>query len=210
MPFLISQAFISLVVFVIASGLCAALRRTSAAQRHLIWAAAFASLLVIPLLANLLPASERSTPVQVLMVTSVAAETVLSQDPAQTSSPWRTLLGWTWVIGTALLLLEVVVGVAICAHRRRRAVPYSTDLIESSTADVRISGAVSVPETFGLFRPAILLPEQARNWTADRLQVALLHELVHIKRRDWAVHLMARVAASLFWFNPLCWYAGVR
>ncbi len=37
--------------------------------------------------------------------------------------------------------------------------------------------------------------------------MVLLHELGHIQRRDGLMHLVARAAAAIYWFNPLVWLA---
>ena len=44
----------------------------------------------------------------------------------------------------------------------------------------------------------------------DRRSGALVHELEHVRRGDWAVHLAARVAGTVFWFHPLVWIAFRR
>jgi TonB family protein len=56
----------------------------------------------------------------------------------------------------------------------------------------------------------VLVPPIVRDWAPDRLRLVVLHEFVHIQRHDWAIHVVARIASSLFWFNPLCWYALLR
>ena len=38
----------------------------------------------------------------------------------------------------------------------------------------------------------------------------LAHELAHVARRDWLVHVVAEVARAIYWFNPLFWYACAR
>ena len=35
----------------------------------------------------------------------------------------------------------------------------------------------------------------------------LLHELAHVRRGDVAMHLLARTALALYWWNPLAWFA---
>ena len=62
-----------------------------------------------------------------------------------------------------------------------------------------------MPMTFGVLRPTVLLPEEARAWSGERRRVVLLHELAHVLRGDAATHLLARTALALHWWNPLAW-----
>ena len=62
-----------------------------------------------------------------------------------------------------------------------------------------------MPMTFGVLRPTVLLPEEARAWSDERRRVVLLHELAHVLRGDAATHLLARTALALHWWNPLAW-----
>jgi TonB family protein len=59
--------------------------------------------------------------------------------------------------------------------------------------------------TFGVLRPTVFLPEEARTWSGERRRVVLLHELGHVLRGDAVTHLMARTALALHWWNPLAW-----
>jgi BlaR1 peptidase M56/ankyrin repeat protein len=68
-----------------------------------------------------------------------------------------------------------------------------------------ISPAVAVPVTFGWRRPVVLLPEAARGWEEEQLREALLHELAHVRRHDWALQMIARAVRALHWFDPLVW-----
>jgi beta-lactamase regulating signal transducer with metallopeptidase domain/tetratricopeptide (TPR) repeat protein len=74
-------------------------------------------------------------------------------------------------------------------------------------ADVRllVSSRVTVPVIWGVFRPVLLLPEDAGTWSAERMRVVLLHELAHLKRVDGISLILTRIAVSLFWFHPLAW-----
>jgi hypothetical protein len=70
--------------------------------------------------------------------------------------------------------------------------------------------AVPGPMTFGISRPVIVLPPDAREWSKGELRRALLHELEHIQRGDWLMQIVARTVAALYWFHPLVWSAWRR
>ncbi len=63
----------------------------------------------------------------------------------------------------------------------------------------------------GVLRPTLLLPANSlrrRPRAAD--EHALLHELIHVRRRDLWKDELASLACALFWFNPLVWQAASR
>ena len=64
--------------------------------------------------------------------------------------------------------------------------------------------------TWGVMRPKIILPMTAREWPADRVRAVLGHELAHVRRRDWAVQMLAEFVKCVYWFNPLIWIACRR
>jgi TonB family protein len=72
------------------------------------------------------------------------------------------------------------------------------------------SERVSIPMTAGVRRPVILLPDDAEGWTAERRWVVLAHELLHVRRGDYAFWMVAQLACALYWFHPLVWLAASR
>ena len=56
--------------------------------------------------------------------------------------------------------------------------------------------------TFGISRPVIVLPLDAREWSEAELRRALMHELEHIKRGDWLMQIVARAVAALLLVPP--------
>ena len=64
----------------------------------------------------------------------------------------------------------------------------------------------TIPMTWGIYRPVVLLPSSCAQWNLQRRRVVLLHELAHIQRWDCPAQLVARVACAVYWFNPLAWY----
>jgi TonB family protein len=130
---------------------------------------------------------------------------------------WSIIGLAAWSVGFTLTMAHTAAGLLICVRRRRRAAPMreaedmshstSCELRMRARVEVRSSNEIAVPETFGFRNPVILLPPGANGWTRERLRLVLLHELVHVKGSDWALQMLARITASLFWFNPLTWYA---
>lgn len=64
---------------------------------------------------------------------------------------------------------------------------------------------IGVPATFGLIRPAVLLPTASADWPEARVRAAILHEEAHIRRRDWLWQTLANLFATIHWFNPAAW-----
>lgn len=59
----------------------------------------------------------------------------------------------------------------------------------------------TVPLTYGLLRPVVLLPASLLgDRTAVRL--ALLHELIHVRRYDVGVHVLERFLRAVGWWHP--------
>ncbi len=69
------------------------------------------------------------------------------------------------------------------------------------------SSAASVPMTCGALRPVVILPRSAPSWDAERVRVVLLHELIHVRRKDWLIEIVGQIGRAMYWFNPLMWIA---
>jgi len=62
-------------------------------------------------------------------------------------------------------------------------------------------GFISTSMVLGFVRPVILLPE--KEFSIDELELIFHHELIHWKRGDLFVRLLALIALALNWFNPM-------
>jgi beta-lactamase regulating signal transducer with metallopeptidase domain len=72
----------------------------------------------------------------------------------------------------------------------------------NASAEFRLSSNVDSPVTFGFAAPVILLPERFSSMDA-RFQAAIAcHELLHVRRQDWAHHLAEEVIRAALWFHP--------
>jgi beta-lactamase regulating signal transducer with metallopeptidase domain len=72
------------------------------------------------------------------------------------------------------------------------------------------SERIDMPFACGFWRSTIVLPIGAAQWSDDRRQVVLLHELAHVRRRDLLGQQLGRLACAVYWFHPLVWSAARR
>ncbi|WP_118949520.1 M56 family metallopeptidase [Taibaiella helva] len=69
------------------------------------------------------------------------------------------------------------------------------------------SAAIKVPMAMGHLKPLILLPVGLMTaLPMAEIEAILLHELAHIRRRDYLVNLLQRFTETLFFFNPAVWW----
>lgn len=62
---------------------------------------------------------------------------------------------------------------------------------------------LSTPMTIGVIKPILLLPD--KSYSKKDLNLLLMHEMVHIRRRDSLIKYIQLAALSLHWFNPFCY-----
>lgn len=65
------------------------------------------------------------------------------------------------------------------------------------------SAFIKSPLTLGFLKPVILLPVAAINHLSpQQLEAIILHELAHIKNKDYLVNLVSRFIQTFMYFNP--------
>jgi TonB family protein len=63
------------------------------------------------------------------------------------------------------------------------------------------------PAVWRVWRPTLILPENiASHLDDDELEAIMLHELVHIQRRDNLISDLQLALCALLWFHPLVWF----
>jgi len=150
---------------------------------------------------------------------AATATTVAPEPPTTSTFSWATTLAILWAVGFAVSLAPLVMGLlGISAVRRAGRVLVDeewTGALRAARVGLGLTTPVTliesprarVPMTWGVFHAIVALPESAQDWSPQRRQVVLCHELAHIKRRDFLTQLIARVACAAHWFNPLSWWA---
>ncbi len=136
--------------------------------------------------------------------------------------PWRAAAVLIWLIGVVVLMIPTLVGMVRVRWLGRASSPASADVwaviadrlpVElCPTRAVRLleSEESSMPMTWGIVRPVVLVPARARAWPAWQRRNVLLHELAHVRRNDCLTQLIAQIACAVYWFNPLVWMAANR
>jgi bla regulator protein blaR1 len=202
-------------------------RSSRASVRHLLLTSAFAVLLLLPMATAVVPALRLSIPITAAAPSARAPQNaqlqrrresppptmISSEAPAQIST--RTLLWAIWAIGAVWFIGALVRAVWRLRQLQRTGIPWvqGQAILQSLTnkptgrVTVLLHDDLSVPVTSGFVRPAILLPGDAPEWAQADVCRTLTHELEHVRRGDWIVHLMARAACACYWFHPLVWIA---
>jgi uncharacterized protein (TIGR03435 family) len=70
-----------------------------------------------------------------------------------------------------------------------------------------VSGRVQAPATVGWLRPIVLVPLGAlAGLPAAQMEALLLHELAHIRRHDYLVHIWQSAVEAVFFYHPAVWW----
>lgn len=132
---------------------------------------------------------------------------------------WSSLLVLAWFGGIGVLGLRLLAGQVGIARLSRIAVPVTSPQWRATLREpgmlaglrrVRFfeSAEVATPCTWGILRPAVLLPAEGADWPAEARRQVVIHELAHVRRLDTLTHLASALAVALHWFNPLAWLAS--
>lgn len=200
-------------------------RKLNNTSRHLLWLNGLFCLAVLPFIPFMLTFWQLLWPAN----TALAAQGAWFELPvyaSQFTNPWS--LNWGVVVVVVYLAAAVALlsRLLLATHRlatlRRQSLAATEKKLLTHLAELQhrlnisrkvtlaISTTIESPISYGLFRPQIMLPAQAGEWSESTMTDVLLHELCHIKRLDWLTTLLAYVIASLFWVNPLVWIAARR
>ena len=122
-----------------------------------------------------------------------AAPPAASVNPLQV---WTSIGAWVWVIGAAVMLLYGAASYISLKRKMRTAIRAGDNLYETD--------GVQSPFVLGILKPRIYIP---LDLTGHEREYIILHERVHINRRDHIVKFAAYFILCLHWFNPLAWAA---
>jgi GWxTD domain-containing protein len=126
-----------------------------------------------------------------------------------------------WLAGVLLLHARTLAGWAATRRLRRFGVCAAPaawqQRLSQLAAGVRLSKPVAllescrvdVPLVAGYLRPVILVPlDLLSGLPAGQVEAILLHELAHIRRRDYLVNLLQAVVENLLFYHPAVWWVS--
>jgi hypothetical protein len=151
------------------------------------------------------PAPQPPLSAQFPAVPDTASPPPIADAVARSGVDWRALATAVYALVGGMLLLRLLVGLALTWRLARAARPVRAGW--TAGADVRVSGVVGVPVTFG---STILLPTEHVGWSPAKRRAVLTHEGAHVAHGDFYVLLLAALNRAVFWFNPFAWWQLVR
>ncbi|MBN2292881.1 MAG: carboxypeptidase regulatory-like domain-containing protein [Pirellulales bacterium] len=170
------------------------------------------SLLETETQANSKPSEEINPP-------TVSHNEIDSTGETTSAISWPLLSSIVWLLGACIAALPLILSPPrtrlLARGAREIEDPQASGLLREFREKLGVRRNVRlletdrplIPMTWGVLRPVLLFPVTWRNWSPQRRQFVLLHELAHVKRHDVAFQLLARTVCALYWFHPLAWYA---
>jgi uncharacterized protein (TIGR03435 family) len=206
-------------------------RSSSPNTRYILGCAALAAMTAAPLVTwNLLRPSD-PIPVTARLAGRVAsaAPAVIITLPASVSATISDasagrFFSWVvviWLAGAMAFWVRLIGGWAVAARMRstlvRPAPPEWRRILGDLGARIGlsrpvrllVSALVQVPTVVGWLRPVVLVPVGAlAGLPAEQMEALLIHELAHIRRRDYLVNVLQSVAEALLFYHPAVWWVS--
>lgn len=207
----------------LAAALSRLLHRAAPATRHLVWHASIVLVILTPMLTPLVPRFDLPLGAVITEVPAPSLPTPVAgtgRQEAESVTSAAVILGTvagtgSVAVGAWFLLCWALSGLSVARGSRPAPAEWMTEarkvaarLGVSSAVDVRETLTGGSPHVAGLFRSVVMMPPSAARWTTEERQAAFVHELTHIRRHDRRTQAVAQLACTIYWFNPLAWYAA--
>ena len=143
------------------------------------------------------------------------------------ANDWGASAGpvWAWIVplwmaGVTIFYVRSLGGWVAARRLRDRGVAALSgwqQRLEGLRARLGVTRAVTILESYlaevpvviGYFRPVILLPAGiATGLSTEQVEALLIHELAHIRRRDYLVNLLQSAVEGLLFYHPAVWWVS--
>jgi TonB family protein len=186
-----------------------------AGVRYTYWRAIAVLCLVLPWIQPYRP--ERGVAATVTNVVAVASVQATPGTSGVANTNWGFLVLAVLAAGILLRLAWLAFGLIKLRRLRRIAMLGQPAIIDAELeralgirTDIRYAPGLQQPVTFGVLRPLVLLPDVVRHQPPEIQRAVVAHELLHVKRRDWAWLIVEEIAVCLLWFHPASWWLASR
>ena len=214
---------------IVAAVLLRVLAVSAPVVRHAIWRTLLVVCLALPVVqpwrAQAIDTSQvRAEIVDAALLTGPTADMTFVAGPSTGTrlarhlrSTWAAYVAIVLAAGVAVRLAWLLAGIWRLQRLRRTGELAVTSegyrelaaLIEAG-AEIRRVERLGQPVTFGVLKPAVLLPASFHKLPEGVQRAVLAHELWHVRRRDWAWVLLEEAIRAAFWFNPAMWWLVSR
>lgn len=109
-----------------------------------------------------------------------------------------------WGVGAALMLAHGGISMVLLKRKLKGARAVNYGFGDGGQITVHEKENLPTPFVLGLFHPEIYLPA---GLSESERQYILLHEQIHIRRRDYIIKAVSFLALCIHWFNPMVWAA---
>ena len=194
--------------------------------RAAIWRTVLVASLMLPLLqpwairptpppaAAMMDAAASATAVAGAPPGAVPRALVPASVPARFGWPSPVALAVVLTTGVLLRLGWLALGLFTLRRLRRSARPLEprprsiVRAAEMACADAEflVSATASRPVTCGIRRPVVLVPRNFEQFPGEEQTAIACHELLHVRRADWAWNVADEVTRAVFWFHPGVWW----
>ena len=213
----------------LAAGLAsAALRRARPNARYALFGlalAAMAASFVLSFATRLSPGAGLAPAAEVAAWPVPAAGTAGWIAPARAPAVGPDWIAWlvaVWAGGVAVLSVRAAGG-WLAARRlaSRRTAPVASAVrraarriasrlgLRPGAVRVLASTAIDGPAAWGWLRPVVLVPVAAlTQLSPGQIELLLVHELAHVRRRDYLVNLLQSAVETVLFYHPAVWWVS--
>ncbi|HRG64359.1 MAG TPA: M56 family metallopeptidase [Saprospiraceae bacterium] len=142
-------------------------------------------------------------------VQKTSIESFINQNANYISNIWfigffvfalRYLLAYLWLVMQASRATQIQLP-DICLDTMKIKMGITKKVV------VKTSFQTGSPFTMGLFKSAIFFPIAVINaLSSEEIEAILAHELAHIRRNDFILHLFAALVETILYYHPVVWW----
>lgn len=178
----------------------------------------------VPIASKQVQLRENKEPI--ISETVVVPPIVSADNPSSSSSPnilFMPIIVGFWLIGVLFFSIRLLGGIwTVHLYKTRETSEVETfwkekfnELFERLNLRQKVrflqSKKVEMPMVIGWLKPVVLVPASAfLQISPKELETILIHELIHIKRRDYLVNFLQSLIEILFFYHPCVWWISAK